>query len=124
MREVVETTRKYRLSCDADFGFGVFERKFDFAMAQSVFTHMTFAQIERCLTALKPVMKPGGKLVFTIILSKDEEVPFIYAYNTPMTRSAHKDMSFYEELGRRIGFRVELLGSAGHVSQQACVATF
>jgi hypothetical protein len=58
MREVVETTRKYRLSCDADFGFGVFERKFDFAMAQSVFTHMTFAQIERCLTALKPVMKP------------------------------------------------------------------
>jgi hypothetical protein len=93
-------------------------------MAQSVFTHMSFEQIERCFAALKHVMKPGGRFLFTILLGRDEEVPFIYAYNTPMTRSAHADMSFYQELGRRIGFTVEHKGREGHPSQELCVAAF
>ncbi len=124
MREVVETTKPYHLSCDGNFRFDVFGRKFDFAMAQSVFTHMSFEQIERCLASLKGVMKPGGRFLFTIILSRDDEVPFIYAYNTPMTRSAHEDVSFYEELGRKIGFKVQLIGRQGHPTQELCVATF
>lgn len=46
MSEVVRTDKRYRLACSADFAFDDFNRAFDFAMAHSVFTHMSFAQIE------------------------------------------------------------------------------
>ncbi len=65
--------------------------KFDFAMSQSVFTHMSEGQILDCLEKLLPIMKPGGKLVFTYITTKlphahhdgrlyQEAMPVVCAY--------------------------------------------
>ena len=69
-------------------------------------------------------MRPGGQLIFTITMGEDREDHFVYVKDVPMTSSMHKDMSLYEELGRKIGFRVELLGREDHPSQFVCRATF
>jgi cyclopropane fatty-acyl-phospholipid synthase-like methyltransferase len=63
----------------------------DFAMSQSVFTHMSEAQILDCLEKLRPLMKRGGKFVFTYLVTKipdghhdgklyQEEMPVVCAY--------------------------------------------
>ncbi len=42
------------------FDFTKLDRQFDFAMAQSLFTHLTFNQIRECLTRLTQVVEVGG----------------------------------------------------------------
>ena len=74
-------------------GFAQFGRKFDFALAHSVFTHLSFDLIERCLESLKKVMTAGGELIFTITMGADREEHFVYIHNIPMTSSMHRDMS-------------------------------
>ena len=124
LREVVPQEKTYHLACTEDFEFEQFDRQFDFALAHAVFTHLSYALIERCLVSLKKVMRPGGQLIFTITMGEDREDHFVYVKDVPMTSSMHKDMSLYEELGRKIGFRVELLGREDHPSQFVCRATF
>lgn len=124
MQEVVKTDKTFHLLVNREFEFEQFERKFDFAMAQSVFTHMSFDQITTCFEKLCPVMKPGGQLLFTVILREDREFTWMYTSETAMTKSSHANLSFYEELGDRLGFEVTSLGSEGHQTQHACLATF
>jgi SAM-dependent methyltransferase len=47
-----------RFDCD----FGV---EFDFAMAQSLFTHISLSQVRLCLYRVARVMRPGGRLFAT-----------------------------------------------------------
>lgn len=46
--------------------------QFDFALAQSVFTHTPRADIEECLAALPRVMRPDGSFCFTVFLAATE----------------------------------------------------
>lgn len=50
---------------DDAFRFGRFEQQFDFALAQSVFTHIPLNTIMRCLAEIEPVLKPGGRFYAT-----------------------------------------------------------
>ncbi len=43
---------------DRNFSFGVFNQKFDFILAQSIFSHAAQKQIEQCLAEVRKVMKP------------------------------------------------------------------
>lgn len=43
-----------------DFGFGRLDQTFDYALAQSVFTHLPLNLIARCLVNVDRVLKPGG----------------------------------------------------------------
>jgi len=52
--------KKPVFSNDADFNLDVFDREFDFMMAQSIFTHASQAQIRKCLSEAKKVMKPAA----------------------------------------------------------------
>ncbi len=51
------------LRCGSDFDFGIFDTKFDRAIALSVFTHMPFNHIRVCLERLAEVINPGGRLL-------------------------------------------------------------
>jgi SAM-dependent methyltransferase len=42
------------------FDFSRFGRQFDFALAQSVFTHLPFNHVIRCLIEMREALKPGG----------------------------------------------------------------
>jgi SAM-dependent methyltransferase len=50
---------------DDAFRFGRFERRFDFALAQSVFTHLPFNTIMRCLAEIECALRPGGRFYAT-----------------------------------------------------------
>ncbi len=49
------------------FQFDRFDRSFDFALAQSVFTHMPFNRIVRCLSNIEEALRPGGKFYATFM---------------------------------------------------------
>lgn len=53
------------LRCVENFDASMFGLKFDFALAQSVFTHLSLNKIRICLERLAEVMNPGGKFVAT-----------------------------------------------------------
>jgi SAM-dependent methyltransferase len=50
---------------DDAFRFGRFEQQFDFALAQSVFTHLPLNTIMRCLAEIEPVLRSGGRFYAT-----------------------------------------------------------
>lgn len=54
-----------RLIQDDAFKFGRFEQQFDFALAQSVFTHLPLNTIMRCLAEVEPVLRSGGRFYAT-----------------------------------------------------------
>jgi SAM-dependent methyltransferase len=62
------------LFCTAAFEFDCLERRFDFALAQSLFTHLTFNQIRRCLDRLAPVMSIGGHFFATFFEIGQEQM--------------------------------------------------
>lgn len=56
---------RQNLRCTGNFEVGLFEVQFDFALAQSLFTHLTFNRIRQCLERLADHMKPGGAFFAT-----------------------------------------------------------
>ncbi len=52
--------KKPLFSNDDNFTLSVFGRKFDFILAQSIFSHTSQAQIARCLSEARKVMKPAS----------------------------------------------------------------
>jgi SAM-dependent methyltransferase len=54
------------LVADERFEFGKLGRTFDFAMAQSVFTHLPLNSIMRCLVEMGRALNPGGKFYASI----------------------------------------------------------
>jgi 2-polyprenyl-3-methyl-5-hydroxy-6-metoxy-1,4-benzoquinol methylase len=124
MREVSPTNKKFSLMANHNFEFEQFGRKFDYAMANSVITHLSYDQIEQCFKKLKTVMNRGARFLFTVIINQDKQFSSMYASDTPMTKSSHRDVGYYEDLSRKLGFDFEYLGQSNHPAQHLCVATF
>lgn len=58
-------TRDAHLVVDDSFSFERLGTGFDFALAQSVFTHLPLNSIHRCLVKVSEVLRPGGRLYAT-----------------------------------------------------------
>ena len=54
-------------SNDGDFTLSVFDRQFDFILAQSIFSHASEPQINRCLGEARKVMGPASIFVATFV---------------------------------------------------------
>lgn len=52
-------------SHDSDFTLSVFQRQFDFMIAQSIFSHASQAQIRCCVEQARVALKPGGVFAAT-----------------------------------------------------------
>jgi SAM-dependent methyltransferase len=70
------------LVCLAKFEFDQSGRQFDFALAHSMFTHLTFNNIRRCLERLTSAMKIGGHFFATFF-----ELPPIANPSLPHTHA-------------------------------------
>jgi hypothetical protein len=68
------------LLCLAEFEFEPLGRRVDFALAHSLFTHLTFNRIRRCLERMIPVINIGGSLFTTFF-----ELPETEAFSHPYT---------------------------------------
>jgi SAM-dependent methyltransferase len=64
------TDRRPVLTVMEDFSFDRLGRTFDYALAQSVFTHLPLNKIIRCLMSMERVLVSGGKFFATIYLNE------------------------------------------------------
>lgn len=63
-------TKKPRIDYLNNFNCNVFNRKFDFILAQSIFSHASSEQISKCLYEVKKVMQPESIFVATFVEGK------------------------------------------------------
>jgi SAM-dependent methyltransferase len=69
LKDAGVTGKDPKLAARSDFAATDFGQSFDFALAQSVFTHLTFNSIVRCLAEVERVLKPGGRFYATFFAS-------------------------------------------------------
>jgi SAM-dependent methyltransferase len=74
-------------------------QKFDYLLAQSVFTHLDNEMIEECFVHVRKIMKPDSRFYFTFLNSKEHIKISVTGFSQPYR--------FYCELADRHGFRVE-----------------
>lgn len=81
-------------------------QKFDYVLAQSVFTHLPPAEIEECLANLHKILQPDGSLLATYYSSPDGTVK-------KFARAADfgYPFEFFEEVAQEYGLTVEELES-------------
>jgi hypothetical protein len=115
------------LVCDDEFNFDLFDSKFDFAIAQSLFTHLPVNHIRLCLDRLAGKMPTGGRFFATFFIV-DESHP----YGEPslhvggVTSFDAKDPYHYRPsdlpyLCRKLPWRSELRGRWDHPRDQQMV---
>jgi len=65
--ESILKIKKPKFTNDMNFTLSIFNQKFDFILAQSIFSHATQNQIKRCLSEAKKVMTPTSCFVATFV---------------------------------------------------------
>jgi hypothetical protein len=84
------------LKCIDNFDAVSFGKQFDYALAQSVFTHLTLNSIRLCLENLHPVVSPGGKFYATYFRITDDEPSGVSRPNEfGVVTCGHKDPYHY-----------------------------
>tara|TARA_E500000318_G_scaffold111561_1_gene130582 strand:- start:268 stop:912 length:645 start_codon:yes stop_codon:yes gene_type:complete len=106
---------------DHKFEFEAFEINFDFAIAQSVFTHLSSGQIKECLRKLHSVTTPGAKFLATVSpIGPIETVGLLYGGVYPMQRPVPESIEEYIKPGEDEGFTVEVTNLT-HPTGQICL---
>jgi SAM-dependent methyltransferase len=107
-----------------NFDFPSLGRAFDFALAQSVFTHLTVNSIIRCLMQMERVLAPGGRFFATYWENPDGKFNL-----DPVRQSEHKvthfdqdafhyDLGTFEWICEETSLSVKDLGEWGHPQRQ------
>jgi hypothetical protein len=113
------------LACRSDFDFSVFGVQFDYAIAQSVFTHLPWNSILRCLVNAERVLTHGGELFATFFEDPTgrhrttrivHDIGGIITY--PDKDPYHYEFDVFLELARRVGLEVRYTGDWHHPRQQ------
>lgn len=91
----------------ASFEFGRMGKSFDFAVAHSLFPHISPEKIEACFEALRGVMRPKGKFLFTFV-DHEHVTTYGHLYNGVdlMMRSRAVTADFFEALIRKLDLGV------------------
>jgi hypothetical protein len=113
-RDLFES-RRPRLLASADFDFAQFGQLVDFALAQSVFTHLPPPHIRACLGRLRPCTGPGGCFFATFFESprprRNPDVPHDHGFFAYTRRQM-------EEFGSTCGWQAEYVGAWDHPRHQ------
>lgn len=122
---LAERLPRSNLVVDGSFDFGwAGPNRFDFALAQSVFTHLPMNDLRVALAKLTPAMAPGGRLFVTLFLVPDEH-PFDSAFrhasgtvSRPNADPFHYWRADIDHLLQRTLWAVEWLGDWNHPRNQ------
>jgi SAM-dependent methyltransferase len=112
------------LLADDKFRFGRFGRQFDYAIAQSVFTHLPLNNIIRCLMEIERALTPGGRFYATFYLNPGGKRKLEDIRQTPTVTSHfdedsfHYDVATFEWVCDGTELEVENLGPWGHPHNQ------
>jgi SAM-dependent methyltransferase len=117
--------RQPTLVCMDDFGFERLGRKFDVALAQSVFTHLPLNDIMRCLVSVSLVLAPEGRFYATFFENpsgKRHLEPVRQARGDIVTHydkdPYHYDLDTLACACRGTGLAMEYVGDWGHARNQ------
>jgi SAM-dependent methyltransferase len=106
------------------FRFSDFDMKFDFALAQSVFTHLFSNHIQRCLVEISKVLSPDGKFFATFFeapypayIDTIHQVPGNTITNFD-SDPFHYSLQEIRFLGDNAGLSVTRIGDWGHPRNQ------
>ncbi len=106
------------------FEFERFGVHFDFAIAQSVITHLSETQIAACFSALKAVMRPGGTFIFTYLLARHAApLGFLMDGVVPMIRPGLADEGLFARMADRLGCSF-VASDEPHPSQKVGICKF
>lgn len=112
------TEKAPELIVSAAFEFEKFTRQPDFAIAQSLFTHLTPALIDQCFVKLRPVMKPETRVFATYFVAKP-------GFKNPDSSHDHGVFAYSEaemlSFGTRNGFKANYIGDWNHPRSQVMV---
>jgi SAM-dependent methyltransferase len=101
-----------------DFGFERLGRSFDFALAQSLFTHLPLNSIMRCLVNAARVLESDGRFYATFFENPDKRnVDPVRQLATDSHYDAdpyHYDLGTLSCVCRGTGLELEYLGDWGH----------
>jgi hypothetical protein len=116
-----------RLHIRNDFYFGADGRQFDYLLAQSVFTHLTWNSILRCLRHASAVMHRESRFFATFFENPSRDLSalqlpqphggFTYLDQDPY----HYDFPAFQDLARRAGLSARYIGDWGHPRNQKMI---
>jgi SAM-dependent methyltransferase len=117
--------RRPTLLCRDDFDFTRFGVEFDYALAQSVFTHLTWNSILRCLVNVKKVLATRGCFLATFFEDMDGThrlTPLAHEPGGVVTHSDrdpfHYEFSVFVDLARRTALQAQYIGAWNHPRNQ------
>lgn len=107
------------LVCTADFDVSTFDVRFEFALAQSVFTHLSLNQLRLCLNRVGSRMKSGGRFYISFFeVSASAQVPDSFCHGEITTYAArdpyHYQFHDFEHMAQGTGWRAHYVGEWGH----------
>jgi hypothetical protein len=111
-----------------NFDLSMFRRRFDFGIAQSVFSHTPVAVLGNCLAAIAPHFRSGGQFFVTVFLAPEEaaSAPFVQMPGGFVTRPNqdpfHTTVSALRGMAARaVKWRMAPIGDWGHPRNQQMV---
>lgn len=110
----LERLRRPLFRHEADFSLTLFERQFDFILAQSIFSHTSQAQMRRCLEQVKQVLHPDGLFAASFHTAEEDYEGDSWVYPESV---AYRPQTL-ERLAQEAGLRVHSL-PWGNQNQQS-----
>lgn len=114
------------------FDFDTLGQSFDYALAQSLFTHLPLNNIIVCLMRVEGVLRPGGKLFATFFENPEgkrrleprphpgvEDLDFVTCFDGD---PYHYDIETFQWICEDTSLRVERIGEWGHPRDQMMMA--
>ena len=118
-------SRKIHLVCNDQFDFRLLGEGFEFAIAQSVFTHLPWNSILRCLVNIRAVLAPDGKFFATFFLDHDgrhRTSPLLHTRGgvttLPDRDPYHYEFDVFQDLARRAALNLRYFGDWNHPRDQ------
>jgi SAM-dependent methyltransferase len=93
----------FRYSSDFDFSF--FDRKFDYIIAQSIFSHAPEVLVRKCLMETSKVMKPTSSFAFTFFEGDENYDGYSWVYPDFVSYT----LEFMHNLFMEYGFDLKVL---------------
>lgn len=84
-----------------DFSLQGFERRFDYLVAQSIFSHAAPEQIDACFRAVADVLHPDGRFVATFVLGDHDHRGSSWVYPECVTYTPERVERFATDAGLR-----------------------
>lgn len=114
------------LHCDSSFSFEVFNKMFDFMIAQSVFTHINLNDIQLCLYKASKVLKPTGKFFATFFEDDDYHIDETIRWENGIITASDSDIFHYrfdilKFIAGQFGLDAEYIGEWNHPRLQRMI---